>query len=89
MSGLVKVGYSTKDPEIRASELNNTGAPRPYLVEYDLLIDEPYQVEQKTHRLLSSKLEAKEWFRCSLEEAIAAIKQIAGNDIYYRNLHKC
>lgn len=79
MPGLVKVGYSTKDPELRAGELNHTGSPHPYLVEYELLIDEPYQVEQKTHRLLSSKREAKEWFRCSPEEAVVAIKQSAGN----------
>jgi hypothetical protein len=79
MPGLVKVGYSTKDPEIRASELNHTGSPHPYLVEYELLIDEPYQIEQKTHKLLSSKREAKEWFRCTPEEAVAAVKQIAGN----------
>ena len=80
MPGLVKVGYSTKDPELRAAELNHTGAPHPYLVEYELLIEEPYTVEQKTHKLLSSKREAKEWFRCSPEEAVAAIKQIAGNN---------
>ena len=81
MPGLVKVGYSTKDPELRAGELNHTGSPHPYLVEYELLIDEPYQVEQKTHKLLSTKREAKEWFRCCPEEAVAAIKQIAGNGI--------
>lgn len=79
MPGLVKVGYSTKDPELRAAELNHTGSPHPYLVEYELLIDAPYQIEQKAHRLLAPKREAKEWFRCSPEEAVAAIKQIAGN----------
>lgn len=85
MPGLVKVGYSTKDPELRAGELNHTGSPHPYLVEYELLIDEPYQVEQRTHSLLSSKREAKEWFRCSPEEAVAAIKQIAGNGAITEN----
>ena len=85
MPGLVKVGYSRKDPELRAEELNHTGSPYPYLVEYELLIDEPYQVEQKSHKLLSSKHEAKEWFRCSPEEAIAAIKQIAGNGVITEN----
>ncbi len=79
MPGLVKVGYSTKDPDLRAEELNHTGSPHPYLVEYELLIEEPYQVEQKTHKLLSAKREAKEWFRCTPEEAVAAIKQIAGD----------
>jgi hypothetical protein len=81
MPGLVKVGYSRKDPELRAEELNHTGSPHPYLVDYELLIDEPYQVERKTHKLLSAKREAKEWFRCTPEEAVAAIKQIAGDRI--------
>lgn len=81
MPSLVKVGFSTKDPELRARELQHTGSPHPYLVEYELLIEEPYQVEQETHRLLSSKHEAKEWFRCTPEEAVAAIKHVAGNRI--------
>ena len=81
MPGLVKVGYSTKDPGLRAEELNHTGSPHPYVVEYEMLIEEPYEIEQKTHKLLSSKHEAKEWFRCSAEEAIAAIKQVSGNRI--------
>ncbi|HPA47526.1 MAG TPA: GIY-YIG nuclease family protein [bacterium] len=33
MPGLVKVGYSMKDPELRAAELNNTGSPHPYVLE--------------------------------------------------------
>lgn len=79
MPGLVKVGYSTNDPEQRAQELNHTGSPHPYRVEYELLIDEPFHVEQRVHKMLSSKREAKEWFKCTSEEAIAAIKQVAGS----------
>lgn len=81
MPGLVKVGYSTKDPELRAEELNHTGSPHPYIVDYELLIEEPFQVEKKTHKLLSPKREGKEWFRCSTEEAIAAIKQATGDRV--------
>lgn len=73
MLGMVKVGYSTKDPELRAVELNHTGTPYPYSVEYDLLTEDPYQVEQMAHKLLSDQREGKEWFRCSIEEAKAAI----------------
>jgi hypothetical protein len=78
MQSLVKVGFSTKDPDLRADELNHTGSPHPYLVEYEVLIEEPYEIEQATHKLLSSKHEAKEWYRCSAEEAVAAIKQVSG-----------
>jgi T5orf172 domain len=74
MLDLVKVGFSTKDPSLRALELNNTGSPHPYEVQYTMLIEEPYEVEQQTHRRLTKQKEGKEWFRCTIEDAIAAIK---------------
>ena len=77
MPGLVKVGHSTKDPELRARELNNTGTPHPYTVEYEMLIEDPFRVEQQTHNALTSLREGREWFRCSCEEAIAAIQRVA------------
>ncbi len=78
MPGLVKVGFSTKDPELRASDLNHTGSPHPYLVEYELLIEEPRNIEQRVHSELSHVKEAKEWFRCTAEQAVATIKAVAG-----------
>ena len=81
MPGLVKVGHSTKDPELRAQELNNTGAPHPYVVEYEMLIEEPFRVEKQAHRALQDFRERKEWFRCSCEEAIVAIQRVAGSEI--------
>lgn len=80
MPGLVKVGYSSKDPEERAQELDHTGTPQPYVVEYDILIEgELYQIEQHIHRNLSSYSEGKEWFRCTPEQAVTAIRQVAKN----------
>ncbi len=82
MPGLVKVGYSMKDPELRASELNHTGSPHPYCVDYEMLVYEPRDVEQRAHKLLSDWSEGKEWFRCSTEEAVAVIKEVvAGREI--------
>ena len=78
MPGLVKVGYSSKDPELRAEELNHTGSPHPYDVDYKMHVEDPHSIERKAHRALSLKRERKEWFRCSPEDAIAAIKQAAG-----------
>jgi DNA-binding protein H-NS len=78
MPGLVKVGYSTKDPEERAKELDHTGTPHPYVVEYDILIEgELHQVEQHIHHNLSPYYEGKEWFRCTPEQAVIAIRQVA------------
>jgi hypothetical protein len=76
MPGLMNIGHSTKDPMLRAQELN-TGNPHPYVVEYEMLIESPISVEQLAHRLLTEIRERREWFRCSCEEAIAAIQQAA------------
>ncbi len=77
MPGIVKIGYSAKDPELRAEELNQTGIPHKPIVEYDLLIEEPYLIEQKVHSELQQVNEGKEWFRCSIEDAILAIQHAA------------
>ena len=79
MPGLSKIGYSMKDPELRAAELNHTGSPLPYLVDYEVLVDEPRKIEQAVHHCLSAQREGKEWFRCSPEDSIAAIKSIVGS----------
>jgi hypothetical protein len=86
MPNLVKVGYSTKDPEMRANELYSTGVPHRYTVEYDALVNEPYEIEQKVHKLLKDYIENKEWFRCEIVKAVAAIRQTAGNDIIHESI---
>jgi hypothetical protein len=88
MPGLVKVGYSTKDPDLRAADLNGTGSPHPYVVEYDMLIEEPYQLEQQTHKYLSHVRDRKEWFLCSAEEAIAAIQRAANGTAIVENFKR-
>lgn len=73
MPGLVKIGYSMKDPLIRASELNHTGVPMAYKVEGDILVSGPRIIEQLTHQHLRELCEGKEWFRMSAKEAFTAI----------------
>lgn len=77
MPGLHKVGFSTKDPVLRAEALVHTGSPHPYSVVYDALVENARGVEQAAHRLLNNKREGKEWFRCSAVEAIEAVKKAA------------
>jgi hypothetical protein len=88
MSNLVKVGFTLKDPDQRANELNHTGTPHPYVVEYEILVDNPHDIEQATHKYLRVKREGKEWFRCYPEEAIAWIKTAVGNGFYAENYKK-
>jgi len=78
MPGLVKIGYSRKDPATRAEELGGTGAPHPYEVQYDALVSQPYEVEQRVHLALADLNEGKEWFRCTVSDAIQVIKRVAG-----------
>jgi hypothetical protein len=88
MAGIVKVGFSTKDPELRASELNNTGAPHPYVVEYDVLVQNPRDIEQRVHRRLMGHREAREWFRCSPEFAVVVIQEVVGGGAMVESFKK-
>lgn len=78
MADIVKVGFSTKDPSLRAAELSTTGVPHPYRVVYDVLVEEPRDVEQRSHRELSQFRERKEWFRCHALVAVCAIRASTG-----------
>lgn len=80
MPGLVKIGYSMKDPLLRALELANTGAPRPYIVAYDVLTFDPRGIEQAAHQRLKDLRSGKEWFRCSIEDAIRIIMDVSESD---------
>jgi len=80
MPGLIKVGYSTKDPVLRADELSHTGSPREYVVEYDLLVTEPRDIEQKVHQSLANVREGKEWFRCKISHAVETIRSLSVNN---------
>jgi hypothetical protein len=79
MPGLIKVGFSLKDPNLRAGELYNTGIPYQYVVEYEVFVYEPFEIEQRVHKDLKDFKEAKEWFRCSVGEAKSAIRRVIGD----------
>lgn len=74
MPGIVKVGYNTKDPTFRVEELAGTGLPHPFVVEFDVLVFEPRDVEQAVHARLTPSHEAKEFYRVSVERAVDAIR---------------
>ena len=83
MPGIYKVGYTLKDPELRAKELESTGVPHPFVVDYEILVDDPYTLEQKIHKSLSKFNENKEWFNCDFLLCIATIKKCYDGHIYY------
>ena len=85
MPDILKIGFSTKDPMLRAKELAGTGSPHPFRVVFDVLVEDPRSVEQAAHSVLASKREGKEWFKCSHSEAIAVIRACAKSILIERN----
>lgn len=86
MPDLLKVGFTLKDPDLRAVELGHTGSPHPYVVEYEMMVRNPKDIEQRIHSTLQHVREGKEWFRCSLADAIKAIRIIVGADSILENI---
>lgn len=76
MPDLLKIGFSTKDPFIRAKDFDGAALPYPYIVVYDVMVYSPYDVEQAVHKELTHLRENKEWFRCSVLTAVTAIRKL-------------
>ena len=73
--GVVKIGYSTKDPAIRIKEWSEaTGAPGKANLVYAALVEHPRRVEAAAHRDLKIFNTKGEWFRVPEIRAMAAIK---------------
>lgn len=87
MPNLIKIGYSTKDPILRAKELNNTGVPHEYRVAYDALVINPRECEANVHHKYSNRREAKEWFKSSVSEAVSIIRETLSETILLEKLH--
>lgn len=76
MSGLLKIGYTMRDPSIRVAELGAvTGVPTPFKLEWTMPVERSAkQIESMTHSKLRTKRAGKEFFRVSLQEAQNACK---------------
>jgi hypothetical protein len=78
MPGLLKIGYTERDPAARVEELASTAVPHKFQVEYEVYVHNPHDYEKELHSHLSGCREAdnREFFRCTLHQAIAAIDKI-------------
>ncbi|MCA3028979.1 MAG: GIY-YIG nuclease family protein [Rhodocyclaceae bacterium] len=98
MPGLVKVGFTMKDPDERARELAHTGNPHPYEVDYQVWVEDPYSVEQQAQRKLTSSGylvgddrfsgAGIEWFSCKIEQAIVAIRHATGGEYAHETFRR-
>ena len=79
VAGRIKIGMSSNDPIERSKDLYTTGVPEPFEIEYKALVDNYQTVEKDVHRILSKYRHhtSREYFTCSVTEAIAAIKSTA------------
>jgi len=94
--GVVKVERTERQPEKRSKELQTTGVPQPFALEYFVFVDDCQTVEQQVHTLLESKglrtSSNREFFNTSLREAINAVELITSQrsspepDFNYMNM---
>jgi len=75
--GLLKVGYTRKDPEDRVAALSNhTNMPLPFVIEAVFLCSDPQWDEIKAHHALDScRIGDKEFFALSIKDAIEIVKK--------------
>lgn len=77
---LLKIGKSKKDPTTdRVNELNQTGVPEPFKVEYYAFVEDEDYLEKAVHRKFASNRPNKnrEFFSVDCVEAIDAIRQLS------------
>lgn len=88
MPGLVKVGFTERHPDDRADDFNrrhyHAAIPFRFVVAYAAQVRDPRWLERATHEALGkyrvtkqtrNKKAEKEWFRCDVGVAAAAIRR--------------
>ncbi len=79
MPGLVKVGKSTRSPEIRATELSQaSGVPHSFQIVYQTLVDNCDLAEREVHRFLNAFRENsnREFFRIPVNRTIDVLRKV-------------
>jgi hypothetical protein len=79
MPGLVKIGMTFDDPEIRMGQLSsNTAVPEHFQLVWSLRSTNPMRDEQQLHRTLAScrRSDKREFFACTPEFALSAARSI-------------
>jgi hypothetical protein len=94
MPGILKVGMTTRSPEIRLNEANNSGTwtpPTPYKIEFAKMCFNPKQKEITLHILLAQYTERinprREFFRVSPEEVKVFFDLIDG-ELWVENINE-
>lgn len=74
---LVKIGYTDRDPHVRAAELSGTtGVPGRWAVKRYWLVENAFQWEQRIFAALNNHRETGEFFKLSCDIAIGRIEAL-------------
>ena len=87
---LLKIGRTNRDPDVyRKEELDVTGLPEPFKVEYYVYANDYITLEMDIHRHLDEYRpnKGREFFNCSIEVAIDTIREIGGDKIKFEQLN--
>ncbi|MGL4909067.1 MAG: GIY-YIG nuclease family protein [Bacteroidales bacterium] len=81
LHGLVKVGKTIKEPEVRAKEISSdTGVPTPFIVAFKVFVSDCDSAESYLHSLLEVKgfrvNKNREFFNAPLEEIISSMIEL-------------
>jgi hypothetical protein len=86
--GRIKIGKSDRDPEeFRKAELNSTGVPEPFKVEYSAYVQNHHKLEHTIHKYFVAQRpnKSREFFTCSIMDAISAIQKNAGDGLKHED----
>lgn len=88
MPGLIKIGQSAADPELRAYELHTTGVPSKFHIEYKGLFNNYAVLERQIHLHLRDyrHKDNREFFRMCPSDAISAIREVAQIEAKYEEM---
>lgn len=78
LPNLIKIGRTTKEPNIRAAELSSTGTPGRFIVAYSVLVDNCVEVETQLHSIYSKQRHTndREFFELDSPTAINKLNEI-------------
>jgi hypothetical protein len=93
MPGLLKIGRTDRQPEVRARELRTTGVPQPFVLEHFVQVEDAIKAEAHVHAHLQSKgarmSPDREFFNAELSVAVEVLNLVsaksAGTPDFGRN----
>lgn len=85
---ILKIGQTTRSPQIRAEELFSTGVPGKFIIFYQENVPDCKLAEKRIHEKLSKYRydERREFFVLPLQEAIFKVQEVTQRE-YYQNIN--